>query len=95
MTGINVDKTAPVLSGSFASGWQKGDVTVDWTCTDALSKVAAAPADDVVNGEGSNLSSTATCTDKAGNSTTRDRHAASRSTAPPRTPGSAARRTPG
>lgn len=71
VTGINVDKTAPVLTGSFPSGWQKGDVTVTWTCTDALSKVATAPGNDVVKGEGSNLSSTATCTDNAGNSTTK------------------------
>lgn len=71
VTGIDVDKTAPVLSGSFPSGWQRDDVTVSWTCSDTLSKVANAPADDVVEGEGSNLSSTATCTDNAGNSTTR------------------------
>lgn len=70
VTGINVDKTAPVLTGSFPSGWQKGDVTVTWTCTDALSKVATAPANDVVKGEGSNLTSTASCADNAGNSTT-------------------------
>lgn len=71
VTGINVDKTAPVLSGSFPSGWQTDDVTVTWTCTDTLSKVASAPADEVVKGEGSSLSSTATCTDNAGNSTTK------------------------
>ena len=71
VTGINVDKTAPVLTGSFAGGWHDGDVTVTWACTDALSQVASAPANDVVKGEGANLSSTATCTDNAGNSTTK------------------------
>lgn len=71
VTGINVDKTAPVLAGSFPSGWQTGDVTVTWSCTDALSKVATPPTNDVVKGEGSNLSSTATCTDNAGNSTSK------------------------
>ncbi|WP_344255852.1 OmpL47-type beta-barrel domain-containing protein [Terrabacter carboxydivorans] len=71
VTGINIDKTPPVLSGSFPSGWQKDDVTVTWTCTDVLSKVASAPSNDVVKGEGSNLSSTATCADNAGNSTTK------------------------
>jgi hypothetical protein len=70
-TGINVDKTAPTLTGSFSAGWQRGDVTVAWSCTDGLSGPAAQPADDVVTGEGSNLSATATCTDKAGNSTTK------------------------
>ena len=69
VTGINVDKTAPVLTGTFTSGWHTGDVTVNWSCTDALSGPAAQPADDVVIGEGGNLSSTASCTDVAGNST--------------------------
>jgi hypothetical protein len=82
ITGVKIDKTAPVLNGNFSSGWHTGDVTVSWTCTDALSGPAAQPADTVATGEGSNLSATATCTDKAGNSTTTtvngiqiDRHA--------------------
>jgi hypothetical protein len=70
VTGINVDKTAPVLSGSYASGWHTGDVSVRWTCTDALSGPAGQPADTRVTGEGGNLSATASCTDKAGNPTT-------------------------
>lgn len=82
VTGIDVDTTKPVLSADFPSGWHKGDVTVTWSCTDALSGVASAPADDTVTGEGGNLSSTASCTDKAGNTATKtvtgitiDRHA--------------------
>jgi hypothetical protein len=67
VSGINIDKTAPVLSGSFSSGWHTGDVTVNWTCTDALSGPVAQPPNDTVTGEGANLSSTVTCTDKAGN----------------------------
>jgi hypothetical protein len=67
VTGINVDKTAPTLSASFASGWHTGDVTVNWSCTDTLSGVETGPADDTLTGEGADLSSTATCTDKAGN----------------------------
>jgi hypothetical protein len=70
VTGINVDKTNPVLTGSFASGWHKGDVVVTWTCTDTLSGVASAPANETVTGAGDNLSSTASCIDKAGNTTT-------------------------
>ncbi|MGW5238156.1 OmpL47-type beta-barrel domain-containing protein [Monashia sp. NPDC004114] len=69
--GINVDKTAPTLSASFPSGWQGDDVTVDWSCTDMLSKVATPPANDTVTGEGANLSSSASCTDVAGNKTTK------------------------
>ena len=82
VSGINVDKTNPVLTGTFSSGWHTGDVTVNWSCTDALSGVATGPADDTVTGEGANLSSTATCKDKAGNTATKtvdgiqiDRHA--------------------
>src|SRR5213078_1404041 len=67
LTGINVDETAPALTGSFPSGWHTGDVTVNWSCADALSGPVAQPAPDTVTGEGANLSSTATCTDKAGN----------------------------
>ncbi|WP_164990534.1 OmpL47-type beta-barrel domain-containing protein [Agromyces albus] len=67
VSGINVDKTAPVLTAEFSPGWHTDDVTVVWTCTDALSGVAAGPVDDTVTGEGGNLSSSASCTDVAGN----------------------------
>jgi len=71
LSGINVDKTAPVLSAVVPSGWHTGDVTVTWSCTDARSGVATGPANQVVTGEGANLSSSATCTDKAGNTATK------------------------
>jgi hypothetical protein len=71
VSGIDVDETKPVLSASFDSGWHTGDVTVTWSCTDALSGVAAGPDNDTVTGEGDNLSSTASCTDKAGNTATK------------------------
>ncbi|GAB2766223.1 hypothetical protein GCM10027039_29010 [Terrabacter koreensis] len=71
VSGINVDKTAPVLSGSFASGWHTDNVTVSWTCTDTLSGPAGQPAEAIVEGEGSNLSATASCSDKAGNTVTK------------------------
>lgn len=67
VSGINVDTTAPVLAAVFSPGWHADDVTVLWSCTDALSGVAAGPADDTVTGEGGNLASSATCTDVAGN----------------------------
>ncbi|WP_404391227.1 OmpL47-type beta-barrel domain-containing protein [Humibacillus xanthopallidus] len=70
VSSINIDKTEPLLSADFTSGWHTGDVTVTWTCTDALSHVATGPADDIVSGEGDNLSSTASCTDVAGNTAT-------------------------
>lgn len=70
VTGINVDKTPPLLTGTFTGGWNTGSVTVAWSCTDALSGPSGQPADDTVAGEGDNLSSTASCTDVAGNATT-------------------------
>jgi hypothetical protein len=75
LTGINVDETAPTLSGAATSppndnGWYNGNVTVHWTCGDALSGVDTCPADTTVTGEGDSLSATGTATDKAGNSTT-------------------------
>ena len=76
VTGINVDKTKPVLTGAVttapnAAGWYRGDVVVHWTCSDPLSGIAGScPADSTVGGEGDNLSATATVNDQAGNETT-------------------------
>lgn len=72
VSGINIDTTAPELSGSFAAGWHTGDVTVDWTCTDAGGSgvSGAQPADTVVEGEGNNLTATTSCEDVAGNNVT-------------------------
>ena len=72
---VSVDKTAPTITGEVlgtpnANGWYDGDVTVDWTCDDNLSGVVACPANTVVTGEGSALSSSASVTDKAGHTTT-------------------------
>ncbi|KRB43106.1 hypothetical protein ASD90_22280 [Terrabacter sp. Root181] len=67
---VNVDKTAPSITGKFvgtpnAKGWFTGDVTVHWTCADDLSGVVACPTDSVVKGEGSDLSASASVSDKA------------------------------
>ncbi|SDJ12653.1 hypothetical protein SAMN05192558_110123 [Actinokineospora alba] len=68
VSGVNVDKTPPTLTGSpSATGWSAGDVTVTWTCTDTGSGVLAAPVPTTVGGEGADLSASTTCTDKAGN----------------------------
>ncbi len=77
VSGINIDKTAPTLSGAATTapngnGWYSGNVTVHWTCGDPLSGLSGScPADSIVTGEDDNLSATATVTDKAGNQTTR------------------------
>jgi hypothetical protein len=78
VSGINVDKTPPLLSGTVTStqsggGYYNGDVTVHWTCSDDRSGIAgdgSCPADSTVTGQGTNLSASATVTDKAGNPTT-------------------------
>lgn len=68
---VSVDKTAPTITGKVvgtpnAKGWFTGDVTVHWSCADNLSGVVACPADAVVTGEGSDLSASASVSDKAG-----------------------------
>ena len=75
--GINVDQTAPTLSGgpttaANANGWYRGDVVIGWTAADDRSGVVATPANSTVTGEGNGLRDTATVADKAGNSTTAD-----------------------
>lgn len=73
VSGINVDKTAPSLSGAAtatpnANGWYHDDVTIDWTCSDVLSGIAGScPPDSIITGEGDALSATASVSDKAGN----------------------------
>ncbi|HVL90125.1 MAG TPA: hypothetical protein VM841_07825 [Actinomycetota bacterium] len=72
---LTVDNTAPVIGAGLrspapnANGWNASAVTVDWTCTDALSGVneAATTLTDTVSDEGANQSATATCVDNAGN----------------------------
>ncbi|GLZ29823.1 hypothetical protein Lesp02_20130 [Lentzea sp. NBRC 105346] len=72
VNGINVDKTPPTLTGTpSTTGWSKDDVTVSWSCTDSGSGVATATGQELVTGEGDNLSASASCTDKAGNTATK------------------------
>ncbi len=71
---VSIDETLPVISGAVttapnAYGWYNSNVMVHWTVSDALSGVnpATVPADSTISGEGSNLSATASVSDKAGN----------------------------
>jgi hypothetical protein len=72
---INVDETAPALTGTAttsanASDWYSGDVTIHWTCDDALSGVGSScPSDSAISGEGRGLSMSQNVTDAAGNTT--------------------------
>jgi uncharacterized protein YjbJ (UPF0337 family) len=72
---VNIDKLAPALSGTpttstNAAGWYSGDVTIDWTCSDALSGIdGACPANSTISGEGTGRTAAATVRDKADNTT--------------------------
>src|SRR4051794_13070815 len=73
VSGINIDKVAPTLSGKpttdpNTAGWYNGDVAVTWTAADALSGTTN-PANSTITGEGTALTASSTATDKAGNST--------------------------
>ena len=66
------DATAPTITfvsrtPANADGWNNGDVTVTWSCTDSASGVVSAAVRQTVGSEGSNESTTGTCTDNAGN----------------------------
>jgi hypothetical protein len=71
-----IDLTAPTVTGAAttapnANGWFKSDLTIRWTCTDALSGVKTCPPDTAVTGEGAALTVTSgTATDNAGNTNT-------------------------
>jgi alpha-tubulin suppressor-like RCC1 family protein len=72
VSGIKLDKTNPTGSGALqgtpTNTWYTGDVTVAWTCADALSGVKTCPANSTITGEGSSLTTTATTVDNADNS---------------------------
>ena len=70
---IRIDKTNPTINGSASpapngAGWNNTNVTVSFTCTDALSDVASCPANVVLSSNGADQSASGTATDNAGNS---------------------------
>ncbi len=71
---LKIDKTSPSISGSRspgpnANGWNNGDVTVTFTCSDSLSNLApgSPPTPTVVSTEGGSQSVNGACQDLAGN----------------------------
>jgi hypothetical protein len=72
-TGINIDKTSPIVVGTRltpanANGWNNTDVEVSFTCSDGLSTIGACgPTHQTITEEGTGLSRTAAATDLAGN----------------------------
>ena len=72
---VNIDKTPPSISAAKvpppnAAGWNNTDVTVAFTCSDALSGVQTCPAPVTVSAEGAGQLVTGTAVDKAGNTAT-------------------------
>lgn len=72
---VNLDKTPPVISGSInpppdAAGWNYTNVTVSFTCADALSGLASCTSPVAVTTEGANQVVMGTATDVAGNTAT-------------------------
>lgn len=73
VSGINIDKTGPVVSHiqnppANTKGWNNADVEVEFSATDGLSGVdSVSPAEKEFSTEGAGQSVTGTATDKAGN----------------------------
>ncbi|MDX6240140.1 MAG: hypothetical protein QOG10_4960, partial [Kribbellaceae bacterium] len=75
VTGIKIDRTAPVITGGptttpNGAGWYRDQVVVDYTCTDYMSGVASCPTSKALAGDGANQAVTSDpASDKAGNDT--------------------------
>jgi hypothetical protein len=75
LDGINIDKTPPLIAAMRtpapkAYGWNNGDVTVSFQCSDSLSGIDFCAAAQVVTSEGAGQLRTGTATDIAGNTAT-------------------------
>lgn len=73
VSGINIDRTAPIISGDATTapngnGWYNGDVRVEFICSDALSGLASCGPNENLVGEGGGQSVTGAAVDNAGNS---------------------------
>lgn len=72
---LNIDKTNPSISydaspAANSFGWNNSDVTVTFTCSDALSGIASCISPQTVSTEGANQPVSGTATDAAGNTAT-------------------------
>ncbi len=70
---VKIDKTLPVIIGSQtpapnANGWNNGNVTVHFDCSDSLSGLDSCTPNSTISNEGANQLITGTATDTAGNS---------------------------
>lgn len=72
ITVVNIDKTLPTISGApdrepNGNGWYNDDVTVTFTCEDALSGIAMCAEPVTLDQEGTGQSATGTARDNADN----------------------------
>ena len=72
---LNIDKTQPGITAAVSKnpstdGWNNTDVTVTFTCSDALSGIASCTSPVTVTTEGSDQVITGTAVDNAGNTAT-------------------------
>jgi hypothetical protein len=72
---VKIDTTAPAITFvdrlplANAAGWNRADITIRWTCADALSGPSATNVAETLSTEGAALSLTGNCLDLAGNLT--------------------------
>ena len=72
---MKIDKTAPGISfvsrlpEANENGWNNSDITVRWSCADALSGVVSPQVSQTLSAEGASSSLTGTCADLADNAT--------------------------
>lgn len=69
---VNLDKTAPTVTVTASprangAGWNNTDVTVTFSCSDALSGVTSCPSSTTVSTEGADQPVSGTAVDQAGN----------------------------
>ncbi len=72
VSGINIDKTPPVISGAAttlpnSNGWYNSSVIVNFTASDSLSGVSTVTPESTISTEGTDQSVTGTATDRADN----------------------------
>ncbi|WP_303900904.1 carboxypeptidase-like regulatory domain-containing protein [Thiohalomonas denitrificans] len=72
-TRVSLDKTNPAITitptpAANERGWNSESVTLDYTCTDALSGVASCPPNRIIDGEGQGQSYSGSVVDLADNS---------------------------
>jgi len=73
VSGINIDKTPPVITGAALTqpnieGWYNTDVKVHYEASDELSGIDTITPDTLLSTEGAGQTATGTAVDKAGNS---------------------------